>query len=308
MADIAGQEWKLMGFECNRLVTTLDFAIGIVESFAMLRFLLTFLLLGFALCFSQTATHTDRTLVSEGDYAWETGNGTRAIAHWKLWHLGSGEYEVIESFVRKPLVMQTFRFDAQFLPTGYSLAIPRIKIAANTEKPAVKFTCVYKTAELACQVESEKGRPRSSIPASEPYVVLLDDGWFADFTWQFAGVVRTMEHKGAKEAVVNTYIIRDDNSGGIALKPDKPMKLACLGEKQAEVMGKMQTVRQCEGQEPGDDITLLVTSDGLVAAATLSGRGIPAAIQFQADAVGGAFATADYREYESLGFHVPSVR
>jgi len=267
----------------------------------MVRFLFSFLLLGCASGLGQNATHAERTLVSEGDYAGGGGNGNKAIAHWKLWHLSSGEYEVIESFVRNPLVTQTFLFDAQFLPTGYSLVVSPAPRAGSGHpgSNAAKFACAYKTTELACNDEGVR-KSQTSIAATEPYVVLIDEGWFADFTWLFTGVVRTMEHGGIKEAVVNTYIIRDDNNGGISLKPDRPIKLACVGEQRADVMGKMQTVRRCKGQDPGNDIVLLVTTDGLVAAATLSGRGIPAAIQFQADAVGGAFATADYREYESL--------
>jgi len=63
------------------------------------------------------------------------------------------------------------------------------------------------------------------------------------------------------------------------------MKLAYGGEQKAKVMGKMQTGRQYEGRDSAEQLNLLVTTDGIVAAATLGGAGIPAGIRLQADAV-----------------------
>jgi hypothetical protein len=96
--------------------------------------------------------------------------------------------------------------------------------------------------------------------------VAVDEYWFADVTWMFTGVVRQMQHTGARETLVNAYLIKDNDTGGIALSPDTPTKLALVGDEEANVLGKMQTVRRYDS---ADHSALLVTKDGLVAAVIL---------------------------------------
>lgn len=79
-----------------------------------------FLILGLASCLGQICAAQDRTLMAEGDYVAQSEKRDKTVAHWKLSQLPSGDYEVTESFVDNPYVMQTFRFDVQFLPIGYS--------------------------------------------------------------------------------------------------------------------------------------------------------------------------------------------
>jgi len=230
----------------------------------MMRLLL--LLLGLAAGLSQIAAAQDRTLIAEGDYVAHSENGSKPVAHWTLSQLTNGEYEVKESFVRNPYVTQIFRFDAQFLPIGNSLAINPLSGQSPQSRPDLhptSFSCIYKANELACDEEYEGRRSHASIAAKEPYTVAVDEYWFADVTWAFTGVVRQMQHTGAREALVNTYLIKDNDTGGIALSPDTPTKLALAGTEQANVLGKMQTVRRYES---ADHSVLLVTRDGLVAA------------------------------------------
>jgi len=248
------------------------------------------LLLGFASGLGQIGAAQDRTLIAEGDYVAQGENGSKPVAHWKLSQLTSGEYEVTESFVKNPYVTQIFRFDVQFLPIGYSIAInPGTSAQPRPDLHSTNLSCVYKATELACDEEYDGRKSRTSVLASEPYTVLIDEGWFADVTWLFTGVVRLMEHTGTRETLVNAYVIKDNETGGITLKPDRPTKLALVGEEKANVLGKMQTVRRYE--ERDSHSVLLVTMDGLVAAASLNGT---------ADSV--RFEISNYRQYKPLEF------
>jgi hypothetical protein len=252
--------------ERNRLITAFQFDFGPDErhSDAMMRLLLLLLVLAAGL--SQIAAAQDRTLIAEGDYVAQSENGNKPVAHWKLSRLTSGEHEVTESFVRNPFVTQIFRFDAQFLPIGYSLAVNPQSGQSARPRPDLRptsFSYIYKANELACDAEYEGRKSHASIAAKEPYTVAIDEYWFADITWAFTGVVRRMQHAGANETLVNAYLIKDNDTGGIVLSPDTPTKLVLVGAEQANVLGKMQTVRRYES---ADHSVLLVTKDGLVAA------------------------------------------
>src|ERR1700730_14823271 len=54
------------------------------------------LLLSTALLVSHSAMAADRTLAAEGDYVAQKDR-KKSLAHWKLWHLQNGEYEVAEN-------------------------------------------------------------------------------------------------------------------------------------------------------------------------------------------------------------------
>ena len=263
----------------------------------MMRFVL--LILGFASCLGQICGAQDRILIAEGDYVAQSEKKDKKVAHWKLSQLPSGDYEVTESFVDNPYVMQIFRFNVQFLPIGYSIAINPVPGQNARPRPdlhSASFSCVYKENEVACDAEYDGKKSRTSVPASQPYTVLLDEGWFADVTWTFTGVVRMMEHAGIKETLVNAYVIKDDPkdyvTGAIILKPDRPTKLALVGEERANVMGKMQTVRRYETRDSADHSILLVTENGLVAAAVLNGTG---------DST--RFEISNYQQYKPLEFN-----
>ncbi len=267
-----------------------DFRPNQCHSDAMMRLLL--ILLGLVLGLNQIAAAQDRTLVAEGDYVAQSENGSKPVAHWKLSHLTNGEYEVTESFVRNPYAKQIFRFDAQFLPIGYSIAInprPGQSVPSRPDLHPASFSCTYKTNELACDGESEGRKSHASIAVKEPYTVAVDEYWFVDVTWAFTGVVRQMQHTGARGALVNTYLIKDNDTGGIALSPDTPMKLAFVGDEKENVLGKMQTVRRYEVRDSADHSVLLVTMDGLVAAFIPNGK---------ADSE--RFAMGNYQQYKPL--------
>jgi len=260
----------------------------------MTRFVL--FLLAFTAAISQIGTGADRTLIAEGDYVAQSEKGDKPLAHWKLSRLNSGDYEVTESFFNNPVVTQTFRFDAQFLPIGYAIRIvpasgDYARSHPNLPTAPTGFSCVYKGDELACDSEYEGKKSKGSVRAKQPYIVVLDEGWYADFTWLLTGAIRQMEHTGTKETTVSVYVIKDTKPDEITLDLDKPMTLAFVGEEKANVMDKMQTVKRYQERGSADHWVLLVTTDGLVA--SLSGEAKSAA----------RFAMGNYKEYKPLEFH-----
>jgi len=259
----------------------------------MVRFVL--LLLALTSGLGQIGAGQDRKLMAEGDYVAQSENGNKPIAHWRLSQLSNAEYEVTESFVNNPVVTQVFRFDAQFLPIGYSIRIdpatgPYARSHPSLPTTPTGFSCVYKGDELACDSEYEGKKSKGSVRAKQPYIVVLDEGWYADFTWLLTGAVRQMEHTGTRETTISVYVIKDTKPDEITLEPDKPMTLVFVGEEKANVMGKLQTVRRYEERASSDHPVLLVTMDGIVA--SLSGKANSAA----------GFAISNYHEYKPLGF------
>jgi hypothetical protein len=256
---------------------------------------LVILLFGFASGLGQIGAAQDRTLLAEGDYVAQNENGSKPVAHWKLSQLSGGEFEVTESFVNNPYLTAIFRFDVHFLPIGYSIAINPIPSGAPPRAGlhSTNLSCVYKASELACDGEYEGGKSeRTSISVREPYMVFLDEGWFADVTWALTGVVRLMQHGGTKETLVNTYVIKDNETGTMILKPEPPTKLVLVGEEKANVLGKMQTVRRYEERDSTDPWVLLVTMDGLVANASLEGKRTSTKL-----------AMSNYQQYKPLEFN-----
>jgi hypothetical protein len=65
----------------------------------------------------------ERTLVAEGSYAGHRSGGTEPYDSWKLWREADGTYmaEVVAGSGARITgqLVQTFKFDRQFLPSGY---------------------------------------------------------------------------------------------------------------------------------------------------------------------------------------------
>jgi hypothetical protein len=231
------------------------------------------LLLLTALLFTRTAPAADRTLAAEGDYI-QGGAGNRALSHWKLWHLRKGGYEVVETMAR-PHVVQVFTFDAEFLPSGFSLTIdPGFKLPA-AQRPRFDdrtiISCQYHVHDLTCNSENNGKKSLSSIPAEQPYVLAPGNFYALDYTWFLTGVLRLIEHNDSADSTVNVFVIVE---GGI--HRDLPIKLTYAGDVTVPVMGKEQSVTEYEGQVgkftlsevwglPGLSI-LQVNSQGLVVA------------------------------------------
>jgi len=109
------------------------------------------LLLVITLLFSGKATTADRTLAAEGDYVDQKKND-KPLAHWKLWHHRSGEYEVVEALHGSTNVVQVFRFDPLFLPIGFSLTIepllPKVRQTVPFTIYPTIISCRYNVEDL----------------------------------------------------------------------------------------------------------------------------------------------------------------
>lgn len=257
----------------------------------MLRIALIALL--FVVTFSVTAFTVDRALIAEGDYAFQKVNETKVIAHWKLWQLDDGEYEVIESSTKTPENTQIFRFDAQFMPSGYALTLGPLSKAQLDRSPAAKtfyhpmsISCDYQPQKLTCKTEYDGHSSVSAIDAKAPYVFLPGEFYSLDFTWFLTGVVHLIENQGTRDSFVNVYVLTDNeaNHNSIAFKADKPIRLTFTGDETALLMGKTQEVRKYEWEKTELSVSR-VSSKGLVG--LISGR--------ESSTTG--FAMSNYIEY-----------
>lgn len=254
------------------------------------------LLLSIALLFSRPAIAADRTLAAEGDYVAERDRN-KPLAHWKLWHLRNGEYDVVETLAGPSRIVSVFHFDAQFLPSGFSLTIdtrPMISTVQRRKPPVTVhptiISCRYSIQDLSCETDNNGKKSATSIPAKPPYVFVPGEFYALDHTWLMTGIVRLTEHNHSEDNAVNVYVMLDNK-----IHAGRPIQLTYAGKETARVMGKAQPVTEYEvwmGSEPGawvlSELSVLqVTSQGLVT--SVRGKSNP----------GLGFAISNYKEYES---------
>jgi hypothetical protein len=269
----------------------LTFRSVIGQSFAMTRMLT--LLLSIPLLLSGPIRAADRTLAAEGDYVAQS-NLHKPLAHWKVWHLRTGGYEVIETLAGpNQNIVQVFDFDAQFLPNGFSLTIdtrPKIPVAAQKPPFAVYPTiisCRYNVEDLSCESESNGKKSAVSIPAKPPYVFVPGEFYALDQTWLLTAVVRLTEQKRSEDTAINVYIMLDNN-----LHVGEPIQLTSAGKRTTDVMGKSQPVTEYKvwtETKPGEWVlsplsVLQVTAQGLV-------------VSIRSESESG-YAISNYKEYE----------
>lgn len=255
----------------------------------MARF--TSLLLLFALASSQAQVATDRVLAAEGDCIARIKTGDKPLSHWQLWHLRNGNYEVVDTSAKNASFVQIFRFDSQFLPTGYTkrfgpVSVPQIPNLRTI--PGHTLSCEYRRAELVCDDESSEGhKSTASIAAKFPYV-FIGEFYDLDFVWFMTGIVRLASRKGAKDGVVNVYAVTNGaKPADIGLKPDQPIKIVSTGEETTQVMDKKQVVKKYEWGSK-DPSMLRVTTQGLVVSLSRASGQL-------------VYAMSGYKEYEPWG-------
>ena len=255
------------------------------------------LLLSIALLFSHSSIAADRILAAEGDYIAQKDRN-KSLAHWKLWHLQSGGYEVVEALAGAFYIVQVFHFDSHFVPDGFSLTIDtdrNIPKALRAKRPFASHptivSCRYGVQDLNCEGEHDGKTFTASISAKQPYVFVPGEFYDLDQLWLMTGILRLTERNHSGDTAVNVYAMLDDKLRAVA-----PIQLTFVGKQTATVMDKTQPVTEYEvwngGPEPGswvlNELSLLqVTSQGLVA--SVHGKSHP---EF-------GFATRNYKEYES---------
>jgi hypothetical protein len=218
--------------------------------------------------------------------------GDKPLAHWQLWHLSNGDYEVVDTSVKNASSVQIFRFDSQFLPIGYTKKfgpISKPEIPNFPTIPGQTISCQYESRELRCDAESSEGHKSTASMAATPPYVFIGEFYDLDFAWFMTGVVRLASRNGAREGVVSVYAMTNGaKATDIGLKSDSPMKIVFIGEETVQVMGKEQVVKKYKGG-PHQQQMLLVTSQGLVARV------------IDSSTAGLAFAMSGYKEYEPWG-------
>jgi hypothetical protein len=230
-------------------------------------------------------------LLAEGDYVALTKSGAEPLSHWKLWHLSNGEYEVIDSGVRNESAIQTFRFDSQFMPIGFSKKAGPLDLPSTVlpKVPGYEISCEYKTKELACETVSENGtRSTQTVPAVPPYVV-IGEFYDLDFAWFMTGVVHLASSGQSSNDVVNVYAIATGRKPTeITLRPDKPIQIISDGDESALALGRMQRIKKFEVRSDNGRI-LEGTDQGLIVRLNVASN----------PELG--YAIDNYKEYEPWG-------
>jgi len=271
-------------------------------------------LVSIAFLLSRPTFAADRMLVAEGDYV-SHSSPSSPLAHWKLWRLRNGEYEVEEALNGPTYVMQVFRFNSQFLPKGFSLTIDTGRKLPKTLRSKAPWrsyptivSCQYMLQELACEYANNGKKSASSIVPQQPYVFVPGDFYALDQLWLMTGVVHLTERNHSENAVVNVYTTYcaphepERDLKAMEAWPDtrvcsgRPIQLTYSGKPTVRLLGKTQTVTEYEvwhaGSEPGawvlNELSVLqVTSQGLVA--SIRGKSNPEL----------GYAISNYKEYGS---------
>jgi hypothetical protein len=239
----------------------------------------------------QTARTADRVLAAEGDFVAQTKQGIHPLSHWKLWHLGNGGYEVVDTNLKNASSVQIFQFDAQLMPTGYTKSIGGLpQTLTGQPSRGLTISCQYKTRELACTDESSEGKKSSASIAAEPPYVFTGEFYDLDFAWFMTGVVNLASRGNAKNGLVNVYFLTDGaKPDEIGLEADKPIKITLVGQEVGQSDGKPQMLKEFEWEGTNDFPILRANAKSMVV--SLSNRENPAI----------GLAIINYKEYVPWG-------
>ena len=237
----------------------------------------------------------ERTLVAEGSYAGHRSGGTEPYDSWKLWREADGTYmaEVVAGSGARITgqLVQTFKFDRQFLPSGYSLSLARVK-----EGDKISLSCRRDGGKLSCDTEFKGKTSSTSANVKGPCLVMVDDFTGLDIPWFFAASLRIFDANN-RHGKVDGYVLKEKSLGQVLLEADDSDadQMVFTGEERVEVLGKPQTVRRFEfgtslpaqTNEAGESEVWVVRvlANGLVA--SMSMKGLP----------GSGFELAEYKEY-----------
>ena len=234
----------------------------------------------FFLLFHAIVCAQDRTLLAEGDSVATTKSGSKPISHWKLWQLNNGEYEVIDTGVRNPSVVQTFRFDSQFMPVGFSMKRAPLDLQDSRvpKLPGSAISFEYGPKQLTCETISGDGtKSTKTVPAVSPYVA-IGEFYDLDFLWYMTGVVH-LASSGKDNGLVHVYAMTEEKLREIELKPDRPLRISFDGDGTDLALGRTQRVKKYKSETSGG---LIGTDQGLIVRVNM-------------------YAIDNYKEYEPWG-------
>jgi hypothetical protein len=225
----------------------------------------------------RAASADDRTLVAEGDYVVSMKDGFKPIDHWKLWHERDGEFSVEAAGALPPhadaaaMLVQTFKFNRQFLPVGYSL------VAATGESEKIQLSCRYRSEKqmLSCDTQYEGKELSASAKARGPCVVIMSEFPGLDIPWFYASLLRIAEAtKSVNVAEVEVFVVDENESGNITVKPDlHPARFTFSHKETVTIDGKSWELSVWAHDEAGQDpTTIKIRDDGVVVSVGRSGR------------------------------------
>jgi hypothetical protein len=234
----------------------------------MLRSLL---IVGWAvLCLTDLAAGELGTIVAEGDYVARGKDGIKPLAHWKIWRLRNGGYEIREAPANDAAVLQIFQFNAHFMPNGYTLKTGRFARGTGSPRP-MSVSCKYRTKELFCSLDYGGHKSTALARPRGPYVFVPGEFYSLDFCWLWTEVVRQSlsDHRE-----VETYVMTDKEGhpNEIALKLDRPktddkeagVGMVSAGEETANALGESQTLKRYKVGGPAELSVLRVNKKGVV--------------------------------------------
>jgi hypothetical protein len=233
--------------------------------------------------FAIPSLSAERTLVAEGSYAIGKAGSVRPYDSWKLWKESDGSFSAeVDAGSAAGIagrLVQTFKFDQQFLPSGYALSIARVQ-----QGDTISMACHLESTTLTCDTEFEGKKSSTSTKVKGPSLVMVDDFPGLDLAWFSAAGLRIFDvnkHLGT----VAVYVLKEKSLGQMSLELDsKGDQFVFGGDETVQILGKPQTVRRYQF---GDDEVWVVDvlSNGLVASMSL--KGVP----------GSGFRLAEYKEY-----------
>ena len=231
-------------------------------------------------------------LIAEGDYVARGKNGPKRLAHWRLWRLDNGSYEVRETPGNSSLIVQTFRFDAQFFPVGYSLNIHGFPKRPGSPG-SMNVSCRYDPTEIQCAGDYEGHKSVASAKTAGPSVFIPGEFYSLDFCWF---QTEFMQVYLQKRVLPEVYILADadGNRNDIALKKERTAGgpgPVFEGSEDLEIWGKKQLVRKYKSGGPDETSVLRVTPKGIVVSMGSD----------RSPDHGFAFALENYREYAPWG-------
>jgi hypothetical protein len=224
-----------------------------------------------------------RTLVAEGSYVVQKADGTEPYDSWKLWKESDESFsaEVVSGSARiAGRLVQTFKFDQQFVPSGYALNLVPVR-----QGKEVSVSCRVEHQELSCDTEFEGKKSSTSTKVKGPCLVVVDDFPGLDFPWFSVASLRisdTNKHLGT----VDEYVLKEKSLGQMSLELDdsRADQFVFAGEEKAEALGKSYTVRKYELD--ADEVWVVrVLPSGLVA--SMGVKGVP----------GSGLELTEYKEY-----------
>src|SRR5579864_2322265 len=187
----------------------------------------------------------ERKLVAEGDSVAVTTSETKTLSHWQLWRTNEG-YEAVDSNARNTSIVQIFRFDSKFMPTGFTRKSGPLELpdAHFPKSPGFEISCEYETKEAVCESIAGNGtRSTTTIAAMQPYVV-TGEFYDLDFLWFMTGVVH-LASKGKTGGLVDVYAVTSGKGPkDIGLKADKPIRVISDGDGSATALGRVQPIKK----------------------------------------------------------------